>query len=492
MRPSRLPSTKSHLSYRVFALDELAALLAPVAALLFRNPLLFERTDSGPILIYTGISFVFCTITFMMFRLANSLPAFFSFHDTMEIGKAALVAVSASAILTFTLTRLDEIPRSVPAVHFLFLVTGTIAVRLLRRSMASRRESTIRPAIRHKDEQNVLVVGANKLTWFYIRMLDTFGSGNRRIVAILDGDKRLHGRSMAGHVVIGSPEEADALIRDFAVHGIPVSAIVVCERDPKRALAITAKLESVCSARNVGLELLTDQLRLGNIDLEYALAVSEHVPASVAISRYFKAKRLIDIAVSGAVFLIFLPLFIAIATLILVESGSPVLFWQRRVGRAGRSIFVYKFRTLRKPVDRHGNHLSNEERRSQVGAFLRATRLDELPQFFNVLNGSMSLVGPRPLLPVDQPDGDTMRLLVAPGITGWAQIHGGSLISSEQKRVLDDFYVENASLRLDILILWRTFSTVLLGDAKTQRRLETALDRSGPGLPHSLPSEAKR
>lgn len=491
MRPSRLPSTKSHLSYRVFALDELVALLAPLAALFFRNPLLFERADLSSIFIYTIISFAFCTISFVVFRLASSLPAFFCFHDAMEIGKAALVAVSAAAILTFTLTRLDNIPRSVPGVQFLFLISAMIALRLLRRRMTYSRDSTIHSGIRHKDEQNVLVVGANKLSWFYIRMLDTFGSGNRRILAILDSDKRLHGRSIAGHVVIGAPDEAGALIHDFANHGIPVSAIVVCERDPKRAFALTAKLEAICSARDVALEFLTDQLRLGTLDLEYALAVTDDNSGSVvSISRYFRIKRFIDIAISGAVIITFLPLFIAIAILISVQSGPPVLFWQRRVGRGGRSIFVYKFRTLRKPVDRHGHQLTDDERRSLLGAFLRATRLDELPQFFNVLEGSMSLVGPRPLLPVDQPEGDTLRLLVSPGITGWAQIHGGSLISPEQKRMLDDYYVANASFRLDLKILWRTFSTVLLGDTKTRGSLEEALGRSG--LSHPFPSKAER
>jgi lipopolysaccharide/colanic/teichoic acid biosynthesis glycosyltransferase len=101
-----------------------------------------------------------------------------------------------------------------------------------------------------------------------------------------------------------------------------------------------------------------------------------------------------------------------------------------------------------------------------------------LPQLFNVLNGSMSLIGPRPLLPIDQPEGDGLRLLVAPGITGWAQVHGGSLISAEDKRTLDEYYVQNASLRIDVKIVWRTISTVLFGDVGRERDLHRAIDSS--------------
>ena len=91
MRPSHLPSTKSRLSHRIFALDALSALLAPVLALLFRNPTLFERTDVLPIVVYVLVSFTFCLASFGAFRLANSLPRFFSFHDSIEIGKRCKV-----------------------------------------------------------------------------------------------------------------------------------------------------------------------------------------------------------------------------------------------------------------------------------------------------------------------------------------------------------------------------------------------------------------
>src|SRR5947209_3177204 len=179
MRSSRLPSTKAHLSRRIFVLDAVGALCAPLAALLLRNPTLLLRGDLWSILIYTLVSLAFCIASFMAFRLANSLPRFFSFHDAIELAKAALVGVAAAAVFTFTVTRLDDIPRSVPAVHLLLLIATMTATRLFRRTMANRREDNSRNR-RHADEENVIVVGANKLAWFYVRMLDTLVAGNRR------------------------------------------------------------------------------------------------------------------------------------------------------------------------------------------------------------------------------------------------------------------------------------------------------------------------
>ena len=103
----------------------------------------------------------------------------------LETAKAALVGVAAAAIFTFTFTRLDDIPRFVPAVHLLLLITALNLVRLVRRNLAHRRD-TNGARLRYEDEENVIVVGGNKLAWFYVQMLDTLGVGNRRIVGILD------------------------------------------------------------------------------------------------------------------------------------------------------------------------------------------------------------------------------------------------------------------------------------------------------------------
>jgi lipopolysaccharide/colanic/teichoic acid biosynthesis glycosyltransferase len=119
---------------------------------------------------------------------------------------------------------------------------------------------------------------------------------------------------------------------------------------------------------------------------------------------------------------------------------------------------------MRASHDRYFKRVSDERRLSLMGSFLRKLRLDELPQLYNVLIGDMSLVGPRPLLPHDQLPFFVSRLSVRPGLTGWAQVNGGRIISAKDKAILDMWYVKNASFILDIRIMLRTIGRVFFGD----------------------------
>jgi lipopolysaccharide/colanic/teichoic acid biosynthesis glycosyltransferase len=156
-------------------------------------------------------------------------------------------------------------------------------------------------------------------------------------------------------------------------------------------------------------------------------------------------------------------LLILVAILALLDVGYPVLFWQQRIGQGGHKFLIYKIRTLRAPYDRRGRLVPELQRLSWVGILLRRTRLDELPQLLNVLVGDMALIGPRPLLPEDQPLKSNVRLAVRPGITGWAQVNGGTNLTPKEKGVLDEWYVRNASLWLDLRIVVMTIRFLLVG-----------------------------
>jgi len=190
---------------------------------------------------------------------------------------------------------------------------------------------------------------------------------------------------------------------------------------------------------------------------------TEQAPALDDSRSYDQLKRAIDVAVSAAALAVLLPLMAIISLLVLINIGSPVLFWQQRVGRNGRSFTLYKIRTLGAPFDRRGRPLSYHERLSKLGKLIRKTHLDECPQLVSVLRGDMSLIGPRPLLPVDQPANPAVRLMVRPGITGWAQIHGGKDVSVADKVELDEWYVRNMSLGLDLRILLLTLPSLWRG-----------------------------
>ncbi len=144
-----------------------------------------------------------------------------------------------------------------------------------------------------------------------------------------------------------------------------------------------------------------------------------------------------------------------------------MLFQQTRPGRDGKPFEMIKFRTMRDAIDVNGNPLPDAQRLTKFGRFLRSTSLDELPGLWNVLKGEMSLVGPRPLLmeylPLYSPE-QARRMVVRPGITGWAQVNGRNALSWEEKFALDVWYVENRTVWLDLKILWMTVRKVLMRD----------------------------
>ena len=179
-------------------------------------------------------------------------------------------------------------------------------------------------------------------------------------------------------------------------------------------------------------------------------------------------KRAVDIlaALDIILLLIAIPVLIVIPIAICLDSKGPAVFTQERMGKNGKVFKIYKFRTMRIPedsLDENGNMLEPKQRITRVGAFLRKTSLDELMQVFNVLNGTMSIVGPRPSLPY-QADNYTERqhgrFQMRPGITGWAQVNGRNDLTWTEKIEYDLEYIENYSLWFDIKILFRTIAVV--------------------------------
>ena len=175
-------------------------------------------------------------------------------------------------------------------------------------------------------------------------------------------------------------------------------------------------------------------------------------------------KSFFDRVLALFLILLFLPVYILVAILIVLKMGTPILFRQQRPGYKEKVFGIYKFRTMTNEKDESGELLSDELRLVGIGKFIRSTSLDELPQLFNVLKGEMSFVGPRPLLVEYLPlysKEQSRRHDVLPGITGWAQVNGRNAISWEQKFEYDVWYVQNQSFMLDMKIMWMTFLKVV-------------------------------
>ncbi len=170
-------------------------------------------------------------------------------------------------------------------------------------------------------------------------------------------------------------------------------------------------------------------------------------------------KRLFDIAASAIALVVLAPVIAAVALLILLFMGRPIMFRQQRPGLHGRPFRLAKFRTMRISAAGEDPLASDGQRLTRLGRLLRASSLDELPQLWNVLKGEMSLVGPRPLLMqyLDRYTPDQARRHdVRPGLTGWAQVNGRNALSWDEKFALDLWYVDHRNFGLDLRILWLT------------------------------------
>lgn len=176
-------------------------------------------------------------------------------------------------------------------------------------------------------------------------------------------------------------------------------------------------------------------------------------------SRFFAAALLVVLS----------PLLLALWIVCLMLDGRPVLFRQYRTGKGKAQFELLKFRTMRDIRDSDGELLSDDERVTALGRFLRRSRLDELPGLVNVVRGEMAFVGPRPLLPhtIDELGSrGRIRCSVKPGLTGWAQVNGNTLLSLKEKVALDLWYIDNRSALLDLKILALTFSVMIGGEKK--------------------------
>lgn len=207
-------------------------------------------------------------------------------------------------------------------------------------------------------------------------------------------------------------------------------------------------------------------------------------PPRRASRRDATLKRAIDVAGAVAGVAVSSPLMAAVAVAVRVGLGRPVLFRQERPGLHGVPFTLYKFRTMRDSADADGRPLPDGERLTVLGRFLRSTSLDELPEFFNVLVGDMSLVGPRPLLmqylDIYSPE-QARRHEVKPGVTGYAQVMGRNALTWEEKFALDVWYVDHWSIGLDVRILLSTVAQVLSRRGVTEPGHDTTEPFTGAG-----------
>jgi lipopolysaccharide/colanic/teichoic acid biosynthesis glycosyltransferase len=480
------PTSHTRLLSRVAVLDVVWGGASPLAAYLLRDGTIIRP---GAVAVYCGVAFLVSLLVFQWFQTSSPLSRFFSVRDAIEVLKACVLIAALSAAVAFLLTRLDDAPRAIPILHLMLLASALLGGRALMRLLETRRE-TRRPDTAKKVE-HILIIGASRLAWFFSKMVEELAPAAYQIVAILDERSGLKHRSLNGYPIIGAPVDLEKVLADYAMHGVRIDMVVVAAQPADLTAAAWEEVCRVCRAQNIALEVLPERLiSVQSAATEDAAASPQPMTPSTApeaaslpsLDRpFWKIKRGLDFIVALILALLLSPIILIVCTLVLLDVGIPVVFWQRRVGRTGAPLYLYKFRTLQSPFNRRTKEKRETQQSSTIGRFLRTTRLDELPQLWNVLSGEMSLIGPRPLLPVDQPEGLSLRLTVRPGVTGWAQVCGGKLITVEEKNALDEWYIDHASFKLEISILARTVKAFLTGDRRDEKAISAALSEKPGG-----------
>ena len=361
----------------------------------------------------------FATLALFAFRLQDGMTRYFSVHEALDIAEAVLFAELMTFAALFTMTHLDGIPRSMPLIHGLLLAGGLLAARVFVRITASEDDE---PPDYQGRRERIIVIGANRFASSFIQLLKAYTPQQQRVIAVLDDDAAMIGRAISGVQVLGAPHELEAIVSEFAIHGIGTDRIVIAGEVDFLSAPVLHEVERFCQKRQIELTFLPRMIGVSERRPSNVTSKPVESGPSFALSPFFRLKRWIDVVGSLALIVLFFPFLVLAGVLVLLDVGPPIFFWQERLGWKGRSFLIYKFRTLRAPFNSTGNPTLGSRQPSAVGRFLRATRLDELPQLLNVLFGEMSLIGPRPLLPEDQPANTSIRLSVRPGISGWAQV----------------------------------------------------------------------
>jgi sugar transferase (PEP-CTERM system associated) len=319
------------------------------------------------------------------------------------------------------------------------------------------------------DEERVLFVGTGEVARKVARQILDQHEFAYRVIGFIDDDASRIGERIVNPAIVGTPADIDRLIAEHHVDRIVVGLSDRRGKLPVEEL-LRAKMagirveDATTTYERVTGKILIDDLRPSWLIFSDGFRVSR-------VTRLMK--RTIDLALSLMLAIVTLPLMLLTALLVLLEDGRPILYCQERVGENGRTFVLSKFRSMRKDAEKGGKPIwatDGDDRITRVGRLIRKTRLDELPQLWNVVRGDMSFVGPRPERPffVEQLSQQIpfyqQRHAVKPGLTGWAQVkyrYGSSLEDAMEKLRYDLYYIKHLSVFFDLTIVFDTVKVVL-------------------------------
>ena len=371
------------------------------------------------------------------------------------LGSAIVYLVIYFAVEPYSLPRLGVA---------VFIVTATLLTLLWRLIYVRTFTSVSR-------QQRVLIIGAGKAGTALVEVISEFDPPPFKLIGLIDDDPAKLGTNIHGAPILGNHESMAEIIANQGITDL----ILAISNEMNHGM-----FQSILTAQEEGINLTTMTDTYENLSgrvpidlLESDWVVRAFLDRAPTSGFYRIAKRLLDLVLVLIGLATLVLLFPLLALVIFLDSGRPIIFTQKRLGKGGKPYMIYKFRTMRSRLDMEKEALvtaNNDPRITRIGKLLRKTHLDELPQIINVLRGEMSFVGPRServeLVRVFQKEVPfyRARMLVKPGITGWAQIHQAYAETIEEtatKLQYDLYYIEHASILMDLNILLRTVGSVL-------------------------------
>jgi len=306
----------------------------------------------------------------------------------------------------------------------------------------------------------VLIVGAGKMGRKLKTELESYGHFGYKVMGFIDDHVKV--KKGSPFTLLGKTSDTKRVISTHKIDEVFIS-------DPAMSYEAILGLMHQCEGLNVRFKVVSGLFEIvsGRVDMDEIEGIpSLNMKQTSGDFSYRFFKRIMDIVIASIGCVVFLPLWVVIGVAIKIDSPGPILFRQKRVGMYGKKFVLWKFRTMYDGVKRQEYAPKNlkDKRVTRVGRFLRKTSLDEVPQFWNVLKGEMSTVGPRPEMPFivsKYTDWQKRRLDVKPGITGLWQILGRKDLPLHENIEYDFYYIKNKSLLLDFVIILKTFSVIV-------------------------------
>lgn len=399
-------------------------------------------------------------ILFAIFRLYQPYRKQHFYKECREILLSNIIGITILMSILFTQK----------SVHFsrymlgIFFLTSTLLMIVERGS--------IRKVLRMARERGfnikyIIIVGAGSIGQTFANKI----IGDRQLGYKITGyvDDYYHKSDMDGIPILGTTREINQILEEFQVDEVIIAL-------PNTSYKRIDEVIDICEFQGIKTQIIPDYFHLVQGTKAYfdeldgiPLINTRYIPLDQPLNKWIK--RILDIILSIGILLLVSPIMIVTAILVKVTSPGPIIYKQIRVGMGRKEFWIYKFRSMKCDASIPGEigwTTKNDPRKTKLGPFIRKTSIDELPQFFNVLKGDMSIVGPRPERPhyVTQFQHEIKKYMikhhVRPGITGWAQVKGWRGDTSIHKRIECDIeYIEKWTLWLDIKIFFMTFKAVL-------------------------------